>query len=226
MKKWKCENSCTAYNPYLPRRRTLWLKYFTMLELLVVIAIIMILASVLLPALSKAKDLTRRMQCVNNMRTLNQQFSFYINDYNSYMVVPRTPPAGMWGGLVTLPTSAAYMTFNAPYLWCPSRSADKLQNIYHTNGYDYGLNVHISNIPYNGIWAKIDRVKYPSSSGYIFESSGHYQSLISLSHPEYMPQLRHMLSTNIIFIDGHAASSRKISLDNQESPWMGPYIGN
>ncbi len=64
---------------------------FTLIELLVVIAIIAILAAMLLPALSNARDKGHAISCVNNMKTIGLQFQMYIDDNDGMVPAAYAP---------------------------------------------------------------------------------------------------------------------------------------
>ena len=68
---------------------------FTLIELLVVIAIIAILASLLLPVLSRAKDSAKRIQCTSNLHQIGVALRLYVDEFKRY---PYFGPSGFGVG--------------------------------------------------------------------------------------------------------------------------------
>ena len=66
---------------------------FTLVELLVVVAIIAVLAAMLLPALSSAREKARRASCTTNLRQVGTALEGYLGDYSGYL-----PSGHAWNG--------------------------------------------------------------------------------------------------------------------------------
>jgi prepilin-type N-terminal cleavage/methylation domain-containing protein/prepilin-type processing-associated H-X9-DG protein len=84
------------------KRRIRFIRGFTLIELLVVVAIISVLIALLLPALGKARDAAKRVQCASDQKTQGMAIMYYINDYGIYPPwdedLPNGWTTGAWGG--------------------------------------------------------------------------------------------------------------------------------
>lgn len=94
------------------------LMIFTLVELLVVIAIIGVLASMLLPALSRARAAAQSITCVSNQKQLGAGFAFYTDSYNQILPEIYDASTVMWDQKLVVGEFA----YNSSFI-CPSVKA-------------------------------------------------------------------------------------------------------
>lgn len=182
------------------------LSKFTLIELLVVIAIIGILASMLLPALSIARQKAKEVSCANNLQQTGKAVSMYVQDFDGYLPATfyTTIPSfyrNVFAEFGYLPTTVAV---------CPSEPGLYVYEAGYATNYNVMLqsdHLKLVRVPnrQSEIMLITDSTEQVPTRGWKGFNVSAWMTRISE---------RHNRGTNVLWVDGHVTWQRKSNIDS------------
>lgn len=211
---------------------------FTLVELLITIVIMVILASLLFPALGQARKMARNSVCLSNLKQFGMGFSMYSNDYNGWLPQYINTEYREWDyqimpyvnyktqNYIIANRFKEFSIFHCPS-GKPSPSCPSVWSEYRSRGYSFNLSI-ATNYENSG---KISSLKSPGNTTLMFDfaaSGCELATFSSQSNIEYISpgtsgnsyttyyiSYRHTEKCNTLFSDGHGQSLKKGTFNNR-----------
>lgn len=203
---------------------------FTLIELLVVIAIIAILASMLLPALARAKAKAQKIACVNNLKQVGLGMLLYVDDNRDTLPNELTIPGNyyIW---------AAYKRLVKPYLGLTATNNPSTNDVVFHCPADFGFPAlglstpayadpmqEFSSYIFNGVYfglsiggKKMSAIRNPVKTVLNCEYSAH--GPVDWHKGNRNQDRQNKAESVVCFVDGHVKAA-KIYYNCMTGPWM------